>query len=451
VLNFLVAVLAVILQTITCALRGVLFVKPSPKKARFIYDLDDRILIHRGVNISNYAKHAPDNITWHGKEDFAQLKKWGFNLVRYTVFWSRIEPVRDQYNYEYLRQVWRHIDELRKLEIDVVLDFHQDIFNTQFGGNGFPDWTVDVGGHEFKGLKKPWALTYFDKAVRHCYKNFWKSKELQNKYIAAVMNTMRVFVGMNNLIGVDIMNEPFPGKLLWFERGPLKRFYDKIQTAISNERRTSGQMIRMFFEPSILTSAGTASFLNLNIGVPAVYFPHSYDKIGKNFGWVNKQVMTKSIEAKVIEAQRMQVPLYIGEFGKEPEAKGSRQYYDLFMSLCEKYHISWTYWSFDQSNHNDKYAFINENRGPLPHLKTLTRVYPQKIAGKDPVYKTEGCRFTLEFKRTHSDAPTEIYVPWHLNNVTITANGHSYPRPENNVFSYRSDSNEKQKIEITWE
>jgi len=76
-----------------------------------IVDEQGRTVILRGVNYNGiesmlFTEQPP------ALDDFKKIKRWGFNVIRFPVSWDFIEPERDHYDEEYLRN-W----------VEPVLDF----------------------------------------------------------------------------------------------------------------------------------------------------------------------------------------------------------------------------------------------------------------------------------------------------------------------------------------
>src|SRR5207245_616626 len=66
----------------------------------------------------------------------------GFNGVRLGVLFAGVMPERGVVDQGYLRAVDRVVDLLATRGIRVLLDFHQDLYNEKFQGEGFPAWSV---------------------------------------------------------------------------------------------------------------------------------------------------------------------------------------------------------------------------------------------------------------------------------------------------------------------
>ncbi|MCX5757758.1 MAG: cellulase family glycosylhydrolase, partial [Candidatus Hydrogenedentes bacterium] len=175
--------------------------EPGPERF-YLRDKDNRIVLYHGINVSNYAKTAPDFLSWHTKDDYARLREWGFNCVRYLVFWEAVEPKEGVYDEAYIDATIERIRWMEELGIDVMLDFHQDLYARKFTGNGFPNWAVQDDGIPFHPRSR-WNLNYFEKAVIRSYTNFWASRALQAKYIAMLEHFVRRLDVLPNLAGVD--------------------------------------------------------------------------------------------------------------------------------------------------------------------------------------------------------------------------------------------------------
>ena len=62
--------------------------------------------------------------------DAQNLNSWGFNIVRLGVMWPGVEPgSRGDYNMTYLDEIGKIVENLRKADIYVILDLHQDLLH----------------------------------------------------------------------------------------------------------------------------------------------------------------------------------------------------------------------------------------------------------------------------------------------------------------------------------
>lgn len=165
------------------------------------------------------------------------LKNHGLNIVRYFLNWSYLEPNPGKYNEKAFDDIRRFLDMCGKKEMYVIIDMHQDLYSS-FGdiqkltdaikngkptkkikvyGDGAPEWACITDGHSFKMPRFVWAEGYFvDKAVHHCFDNFWNNTEilgkgLQDYFCDLWREIAKRFANHPALVGFDLFNEPFQG------------------------------------------------------------------------------------------------------------------------------------------------------------------------------------------------------------------------------------------------
>lgn len=432
--------LALILALLVCCL----YIAPSKDKMTYIRDEENRIIIYHGLNVSNYQKHSDNFMPWHTIKDFDRIKKWGFNLVRFVIPYEAIEPTKGSYNEAYTAELDKRLEYLNRIGIDVVIDIHQDLFSRKFGGDGFPEWMVNDGDHEFT-LQHPWHKNYLEPAVISCFTEFWKNEEMQNTYIRG-LEFLLTKVG-HRIVGIDPFNEPYPGATFNFESGALTNFYKKVEKMIER----NGYDIKLFFEPVIYTSSGVPSGLSIK-PKNGVYFPHYYDPLRSYVGSyksLNREIMGAAVRIKLWEAQSFKSPLVFGEFGMSSKMKNYLNHIEDFMNLSDSYCFGWTYWSYDKISHNSKYAIINDEGKEMPCLEKLIRIYPQKIAGDKPFYKFKKGIFELKYKANGNSSPTVIFIPEKMKPVEITINdGVSFHWYLPGSFQYVANDYLKHKIVV---
>jgi uncharacterized membrane protein HdeD (DUF308 family) len=175
------------------------------KNGSWFRDDQGRYLLFRGVNFASRSKLPPylpiapletKNMSQLDlskeiesvKTEIDLLKDLGFNVVRFLISWKAIEP-RPNPNLaellpegkEYLSHVQRIIDELYVRNIYVILDFHQDIAQEAYGGDGFPDWALAIDkeherpeASDFKDKK--WLIKYaINGSVKQTLRSFWQN------------------------------------------------------------------------------------------------------------------------------------------------------------------------------------------------------------------------------------------------------------------------------------
>jgi endoglycosylceramidase len=386
----------------------------------FILDEQQRICVLHGVNVSNFSKSSEGNLPWTDTAEYKWLEQNGFNAVRYVGQWAAMEPVPGTFDDYYFTQTARHIEKMAAAGILVVFDVHQDLYTKKFGGDGFPEWSVRQGKYKFGGVKEPWNLTYTDPAVLASYSNFWHNDTLQDKYLRMIDKVLSFTDTMPNVIGVDVMNEPFLDLSGSFERNKLTALYYKVQELIKQRAYSK----TMFFEPWMGTSTGIASGLRYKAGIPAVYSPHYYDVFIEARNSYNQLVqrftMQRAIDIKQREANEFKSALMFGEWGV-PEEK-YLPFVDDFLTEMDKHCASWMYWSYDKMQFNE-YGIVDTAGVERQIVKSLVRPYPQRIAGRDPKFLNTADTLRLTFTNIGLDSPTVVFIPKNRTLVDIQSTG----------------------------
>lgn len=233
---------------------------------QWILDPQGRALVLHGVNmVYKRPPYAPDRIGF-GRDDARFLARNGFRTVRLGLVWKAVEPRPGKYDDRYLARIARTARILADAGIWTLLDFHQDLYNERFQGEGAPDWAIRDGGlPAVPQLGFP--LNYFVMpGLNAAFDNFWRNADgpagvgLQDRYAKAWAHTTAYFRGVPNVLGVDLFNEPWPGTG-WELCVPLgcpafdaklERFTQRSIDAIRKvDKRTA-----VFYEPNVLFNNG---------------------------------------------------------------------------------------------------------------------------------------------------------------------------------------------------
>ena len=436
-----------------CTLWNLLFGSVDYAKIEHIKDQYGRVVIYHGANHSNFSKHSPDNLPWHDGSQYKMLNEWGFNVVRFQVFWSAIEPKKDSIDFVYLNKVSAHIDAMKAVGIDVIIDWHQDLYSEKFSGNGMPDWTAHDDGFPFNE-REPWHLNYREPAVIAAFTHFWKNTDnVQTECIDAIMLMLKRFGRHTNIVGLDPYNEPFPGAyVITFEPQELTNYYIELE----RRKIEAGSTIPLYFEPSIFSSSMVPTRLSFEPKRLAVYFPHYYDAsidygVGDKYGKTGWRLMKEAIEIKVLEAQERKVPFMLGEFGMKSGVEGRLQFYDDMMYLADRYQFGWTVWAFDPTTYGSMGLFDPEGNEQVM-MKALVRIYPQRTAGDQLRWRSSNNRFKFEYMPNRKiNEPTIIFIPKRLKGIQVQVNGGELESFGGGQYEHKNVGNEKQEIRITWE
>lgn len=148
------------------------------------------------------------------------LFKWfhdqGYNIIRMGLIWDGVEPEPGVYDDVYLSKIKQQINWAERHGIYVFLDMHQDLYSVLYS-DGAPEWaTLTDGLPHITG--DMWSDAYLSSpAVNRALDNFWKNAPaldnsgLQDHYAAMWKHVVNFFGDCSNIIGYDIMNEPYPG------------------------------------------------------------------------------------------------------------------------------------------------------------------------------------------------------------------------------------------------
>ncbi len=211
------------------------------------------------------APYAPDKIGF-GRDDARFLARNGFRTVRLGLIWKAVEPRPGKYDDRYLARIARTARILADEGIWTMLDFHQDLYNERFQGEGAPDWAVQDGGLPAQP-QLGFPFNYFAMAALNlAFDNFWRNADgpggigLQDRYAAAWAHTAAYFRDVPAILGVDLFNEPWPGTgyALCIPLGcpafdaKLERFTQRNIDAI----RKVDQRTAVFYEPNVLFNNG---------------------------------------------------------------------------------------------------------------------------------------------------------------------------------------------------
>ncbi len=437
---------------------------------KFISDEYGRQLILHGLNTSSNAKGAPDRMPWINESHVErEATEFGFNFVRYLIFWDFIEPEKGQLNSAYLDEVQKRVEWYTSRGMYVMLDMHQDLYSIEFGGDGAPAWAIRSGGASWDvDMDGPWWLKNISPAVINSWTNFWeytKHKDLQDHYIEMWKFVAERFKNNPKVIGYDLMNEPWGGDLIKafisgdFERKQLTAFYERIIPAMREVEKDK----YLFFEPAPApVTFGMPSHLQkIEDAIPEskiVYAPHVYPlgtHEGQPYGGNDKKnVKDWHRERKKDVAKHGNIPLMCGEFGLSPSVKDFDVYLREITGIFDLNLWHWAYWSNDQGG----WSPLNGDGTETPILQHLVRAFPKATAGRIFSFSYDPIEVVFEMTYQNNpavDMPTEIFIPkkHFKNGYNIEVNTDSpYTQnynEQNQVLSLKVEKKKEVKVRIT--
>lgn len=406
-------------SALTCAGDGVHVCKGA------LRDPEGRAMIPRGVNLAGAHKHAPytDDFT---RADYAQLHAWGFRAARFLVVWSAIEPVDGTYDDAYLDWVAERMRWAHDAGLDVILDMHQDVYGEGFGFDGAPKWTCDASFYAAFVPRDPWPLNYTDANVLACIDRFMTDAPLQAKFAAMWGHVAERLAGEPAIIGFDPLNEPHWGTypVALFEADRLMPLYQQVIDAV----RAHAPWV-VFAEPSSSRNLGFATKLRPFEIADVVYAPHLYDpnaELQGVFDAAHRTTLLATADDLRADAERLGVPVWIGEYGGIATAPTITAYMDAAYDGAASTLGGSMYWAMDKGG---GYSIYDAQGVPNPTLlDAIVRPAPVRIAGDpiawtyDDVTRTLALTWTTDARIT---APTVVAVPAKVypNGVVVECGG----------------------------
>ena len=215
------------------------------------------------------------------RNDLAQIRSLGFNVVRLAVGWASLEPEPGCISAEYIARMAQVVEWAAEQDVWVFIDWHQDGYS----------WSMPGAGPKSKGWTDgapAWACPrpeqYNDSSIigevrlfcrSSCFffcaadipffsptpqvkrllveevtgapvppllfgsQLFWQNATLQEHYIRAAAAVIKRFANSSTVLGFEIRNEPDPGAYLdpyLFAKEALYPFYQRFVQAVTGVR-----------------------------------------------------------------------------------------------------------------------------------------------------------------------------------------------------------------------
>ncbi len=412
---------------------------PLSTSGRWLVDAGGRAVITHGVNMVYKRPPYIPSRTGFGADDAAFLRRHGFNSVRLGTIYTAVEPQPGRYDDAYLDAIAETERLLAREGIFTQIDFHQDLYNERFGGEGFPDWaTFDDGlppepmtGFPFTYVSSPGGNRVWD--------NLWANREgIQDRFAAAWGHVARRFAGRPWLLGYDLINEPWAGTQ-WttcantegcraFEEGPLTTLQSKATTEIRKHDRSS----IVWYEPVVTSQFGTKYWTPTPNGDTRAGFSfHIYCLVGATGDPTScNELEQLSMDNAQARADANGDPSLLSEFGATTDLRVVRRQ----VERADRAMISWQWWHYcacddpTTAGPGDVQALVSDPAKPPAganvfedKLRALVRPYPQAVAGTPVEYAfdPESRTFTFRYDtrrpggegRFPKGSRTEVFVP----------------------------------------
>ena len=265
--------LAVLLAVALLPSLGAVASRPGParlhREGHWLVDTSGRVVLLHGVNaVWKKAPYAPPaTLAGFTARDADWIAAQGFNTVRLGVIFAGVMPRRGVVDPSYLDRVERVVRLLAARKVWVLLDFHQDMYNERFAGEGFPAWAVNDDGIPTP-VDAGFPGNYFQPSTSRAFDNFYANADgLADLYAQAWKAVAARFRTTSYVLGYDLMNEPWPGTAFAqcanpvgcpvFDTQALQTVYEKSLAAIRSVDKTG----LVWIEPNVLFNDGAQTQL----------------------------------------------------------------------------------------------------------------------------------------------------------------------------------------------
>jgi endoglycosylceramidase len=404
---------------------------------RWITDAQGRVVIVHGTNMVYKLPPYDPAATGFGADDAAFLRRIGFNAVRVGVIWKALEPEPGVYDDRYLDSIEATVRTLAAHGILSLLEFHQDLYNERFQGEGAPDWAVQDDGLPAQPQLGFPANYYSMAALQHALEHFWENSAgpggvgLQDRFAAAWQHVAQRFAGDPALLGYEIFNEPFPGKEFLacasatgcpaFD-ARLAGFYGRVDAAI----RAADPRTLVWYEPNVLFNFARPTSLPPLADPRTGFAFHAYCLEGEELGCESHAGTMENADRYAASAG---TALALTEFGATSSRLDLRQ----VTGLADQHMVSWLEWMYCGCSDpttaavpDDQATVFDPARPPTGSnvaagtVRALSRPYPQAVSGtpRSWSFDPDSRNFTLRYgarspsgHRFSAGAVTEIAAP----------------------------------------
>ncbi len=411
----------------------------------WLRDAQGRVIIVHGINVSQKVPpYLPDDppasTISQTAAYFSNIGRAGFDAVRLIIIWAGLEPSPGTIDTGYLDQIQQEVQLCRDNGLLVLLDMHQDLYSRYLcNGDGAPKWACDLSGFDVSQCNTSmWGLNYTVPAIVQSFQDLWDDMPgpdgtgLQEHYAKVFRAVAQRFSGTVNILGYEIMNEPYPGTYNLFttdfEIRALVPFYEKVARAI----RAADAVHTIAFEPSAVranilhdydTGISSTTFPKDFGGL--VFVPHYYPlSFGSSIGNTDISSLTSTIPSIVRVSAAMKTPYIIGEMGLDHNEDNSAAYMTALLNELDSELGSWMFWAYGDAFANNGTGL--ELLGPtganaFPIMDVLTRPYPLLTAGTPmsiqyPLTSDPASFSTTTFTYTYREdgighGTTELFLP----------------------------------------
>jgi len=352
-----------------------------------VSDDQGRQVLLRGVNLNGFGDYYQNNPAYPATipvtdDDWSEMAKQGFDVVRLLVTWSSLEPTRGTIDQGYLDTIHAAVDAAAAHGIYSVIDMHQDAYSKYvgtpagvtcpdgtepgIGWDGAPDWATLTDGADTCATA---GIRELAPAVIRAFENFYADTDgIQTELTKTWAAVATEFAGVDSVAGYDLFNEPNWGADSKTGGARLGAFTQRTTAAIRAAERDAGGFSHIvFFEPVVIYPVDNTTPPADTVSDPNMVFaPHNYaESIDR--GSIDDKFATVSATA-----QQYGTTFWIGEYGwwdatAENAAKAVR-----YAAAEDRYRVGGTWWQWKQAC-GDPHSVGATNGTPANEIIQYTR------------------------------------------------------------------------------
>jgi endoglycosylceramidase len=376
---------------------------------RWLTDPQGRVVIMHGLQVDRFEPGAPVNYVDLSAAGVRFLAAEGFDLARVSMSYAGVEPSLGHFDRRYVSSYLALDRQLAAAGVWDLLDLQQGQYAAGLAGNGFPDWMSETDGQP--NPRQPFPLGYFgNPAENRAWDNFWRNAPasdgigLQDKYAAGLRRLAAAFSRAPGLLGIDVLNEPWPGSA-WptcaspvgcaagaFDATSLTAFYRREIGAL----RVVDRRHLIVYEPNLLFNSGAPTQVGRLDDPKLVFAFHNYclgdepglpplDPLGV-CGLEEQVVLGNS----AVRAQSSGDALLMDEWGNSADPNLLRR----ITAEADQSMVGWSYWAYEDCCGSTGAVLAAGNQPPLsrgnlrvPVLDAIARPYPKLIAGTPTAWR----------------------------------------------------------------
>ncbi len=403
--------------------------RPLWSDGAHLRDTEGRVALLRGINARvegvfdvtfDDGRTALEPIPPLTAADCARMRELGFDLLRLPINWSGIEPVRGQYDEDYLQRVDAAIECAANAGVFVLVDMHQDAYSKEIGEDGAPLWAIQPPPPQLlEGPLTDLGARRLSPEVRAAFDTFFDPGDasgLQAAFAAMFAHVAARWADHPAVIGFELFNEPDTGT----------EQVDAFNARVGEAVRAAAPNKLVLFEPPALR--------NFPDFIPtpkapfpiegAVYAPHIYTFLfypdQTRFLNATPEDLEPSMQAARAEATAFGTPLLIGEFGVAPTTDAPNVLWaEVQAQLHDRYFASNAFWvwkehsqaSWGLYDHDETTGAWTER----PHvIAWVSRIHVARIAGTPRAVESSraGDALRVEIEpNSATTAPHVVYIP----------------------------------------